>query len=827
MKKLSLFILLLSLINSLNAQIKVWPGGTISVGTVTNAPASPDRALFWGPLNIKQSNYAQILLTLDANNQGINSKTLVTNIKNFLTKNYVLRLGVNDVFYVQGKGHIYGRSLYLWSDSTLKTQITTLDSALYKVSQLRGVSYKYKNDISDTSVYGGVNAKKYIGLIAQEVNAVIPEAVDTSDSLMAVNYPNLIGLLIESTKELNNKVNDLWKMDAVGNVYQDSVNVGIGTATPTHSLDAVGTVLLNHSGYQLLLDDSLFGSPTLTGGVIAYNDTANHTFFANGVITADGNSLAVLTANNSTDGIESNVLANSGGAYVSSKNASATSAVEVTPGAANISNRDSLGKLNTSAYASPTEVGLINADEDGGNEKYLRINNDDLQYYDVHHGRVITADSGRVVIGAANKYAKLTVINGDTAAFTNMSGLGPMLWTGGNNAEIGIASISSNKPDTTNNYTIGTLSLVLNEDEAVTYQDNVVGIGMMSTANVTWGYNYGIYGEARSADEVNGYGIGVVGTSYGTGHYNVGGKFTADSYADSTISYGVWGVADAGAGHYAGYFSGDVMTSGAYYTASDPSIKTNIRTYTGNAIAGLNALNISTYEFNGEMRKSHNLPAGQQLGVMANEVEKYWPWLVKNSGHIILNGKKDIDAKGIAANQFKVVNYTGLIPVIIKGMQQLNAKQDSLQAALNTTGVAKVDSLQKVITAMQTENELLKKDVAEIKGMLTKFGDDLQYCCFNQQNNITPNNDKSMLEQNTPNPFNENTTIRYYITQASGNAIIRITNLNGVVVNTFKIQAKGAGQILISGSSLAAGTYVYELIVDGKQIDSKRMVLTY
>lgn len=213
---------------------------------------------------------------------------------------------------------------------------------------------------------------------------------------------------------------------------------------------------------------------------------------------------------------------------------------------------------------------------------------------------------------------------------------------------------------------------------------------------------------------------------------------------------------------------------------------------------------------------------------MANEVEKYWPWLVKNSGHIALTGKKDIDAKGIAANQFKVVNYTGLIPVIIKGMQQLNAKQDSLQATLINTGAAKVDSLQRVITAMQTENELLKKDVAEIKGMLTTFGNDLQYCCFNQQNNTnTPANDKSMLEQNNPNPFTENTTIRYYIAQTSGNAIIRITNLNGVVVNTFKIQAKGAGQILLSGSSLTAGTYIYELIVDGKQIDSKRMVLTY
>lgn len=611
MKKLSLLSLLFTAI-TLNAQIKIWPGGDVSVGTTTVAPANNDRTLFWGPVNIIQSNYDQTLLRIDANNEPGDAFPVIINQKLGWVKNYVACQNGSHNFWVYGKGTIWGKGLRLFSDSTLKTQISNVDSGLYKVMQMRGVYFKYKSEVNDTidTLLTGANAPLYMGLIAQELRNVEPRLVDTTGGKMGVDYTGLSALLIESIKDLNNKVNDLWKMDAVGNVYQDSVKVGIGTAMPTHSLDAIGTVLLNHSGYQFLLDDSLFGSPSLTGGIIAYNDTANHTFFANGVITADGNSLAVMTANNSTDGIESNVLANGGGAYVSSKNVSATSAVEVTPGAANISSRDSLGKLNTSAYASPTEVGFINADEDGGNEKYLRINDNNLLYYDAPHGRVITADSGRVVIGAANKYAKLTVINGDTAAFTNVSGLGPMLWSGGNHAEIGIASVSSNKPDTANNYTIGTLSLVLNEDEAVTYQDNVVGIGMMSTANVTWGYNYGVYGEARSADEDNGYGVGVIGTSYGTGHYNVGGKFTADSYADSTISYGVWGVADAGTGHYAGYFSGDVMASGAYYTASDPSIKTNIRTYTGNAIAGLNALNISTYEFNPEMRKSHNLPAG-------------------------------------------------------------------------------------------------------------------------------------------------------------------------------------------------------------------------
>jgi hypothetical protein len=46
-----------------------------------------------------------------------------------------------------------------------------------------------------------------------------------------------------------------------------------------------------------------------------------------------------------------------------------------------------------------------------------------------------------------------------------------------------------------------------------------------------------------------------------------------------------------------------------------------------------------------------------------------------------------------------------------------------------------------------------------------------------------------------------------------------------VQLKQFDLQGKGFGQVLISGGSFAAGTYVYTLTVDGRQVDSKRMVL--
>jgi hypothetical protein len=87
------------------------------------------------------------------------------------------------------------------SDGRLKENITTVDSALDKVLQLRGVYYNW---IIDTE------QQKHIGLIAQETAAVCPEVVNYHDETdtYSVNYSELSGLFVESTKELNQKLMD-------------------------------------------------------------------------------------------------------------------------------------------------------------------------------------------------------------------------------------------------------------------------------------------------------------------------------------------------------------------------------------------------------------------------------------------------------------------------------------------------------------------------------------------------------------------------------------------------------------------------------------------
>lgn len=84
-----------------------------------------------------------------------------------------------------------------FSDEKLKDNIEVIQDALYKVTQLKGVTYTRK-DIEGNP--------KQTGIIAQDVQKVLPEAVQDNDGTLSVAYGNLVGLLIESIKELNFKI---------------------------------------------------------------------------------------------------------------------------------------------------------------------------------------------------------------------------------------------------------------------------------------------------------------------------------------------------------------------------------------------------------------------------------------------------------------------------------------------------------------------------------------------------------------------------------------------------------------------------------------------
>jgi hypothetical protein len=89
--------------------------------------------------------------------------------------------------------------------------------------------------------------------------------------------------------------------------------------------------------------------------------------------------------------------------------------------------------------------------------------------------------------------------------------------------------------------------------------------------------------------------------------------------------------------------------------------------------------------------------------------------------------------------------------------------------------------------------------------------------------NKTP---QAKLYRNIPNPFTESTRIEYFLPNTTGEASLYIYDMQGSQVKNFHISAYGEGSITIQGGSLQPGMYMYTLIANGREVDTKRMILT-
>tara|TARA_B110000977_G_scaffold199432_1_gene286809 strand:- start:9584 stop:11203 length:1620 start_codon:yes stop_codon:yes gene_type:complete len=83
-----------------------------------------------------------------------------------------------------------------YSDERLKTNIETIPNALEKVNLLRGVTFNK-------------DGERGLGVIAQEVEKILPEVVIEGEEYKSVAYGNIVGVLIEAIKELTKEVEDL------------------------------------------------------------------------------------------------------------------------------------------------------------------------------------------------------------------------------------------------------------------------------------------------------------------------------------------------------------------------------------------------------------------------------------------------------------------------------------------------------------------------------------------------------------------------------------------------------------------------------------------
>lgn len=96
---------------------------------------------------------------------------------------------------------------------------------------------------------------------------------------------------------------------------------------------------------------------------------------------------------------------------------------------------------------------------------------------------------------------------------------------------------------------------------------------------------------------------------------------------------------------------------------------------------------------------------------------------------------------------------------------------------------------------------------------------------FNQADINKLNNGPS-LQQNEPNPFDNSTTISYFLPDSGQSAILRITAIDGSILETIPIEQKGNGRVRINSIRYMEGVYFYSLVIDDLVVETKRMVLT-
>ena len=100
-----------------------------------------------------------------------------------------------------GTNLVVGGTVTASSDIKLKENIEVINNALEKVGQIRGVTFT-RNDLDDKE-------QRHAGVIAQEIEKVLPEVVIENNGIKSVAYGNLVGLLIEAIKEQQTQINNL------------------------------------------------------------------------------------------------------------------------------------------------------------------------------------------------------------------------------------------------------------------------------------------------------------------------------------------------------------------------------------------------------------------------------------------------------------------------------------------------------------------------------------------------------------------------------------------------------------------------------------------
>lgn len=309
---------------------------------------------------------------------------------------------------------------------------------------------------------------------------------------------------------------------------------------------------------------------------------------------------------------------------------------------------------------------------------------------------------------------------------------------------------------------------------------------------------YGIFASSwpsTQSNNVMSWGIyGQAGNGYSGLNYGVLGVFGG---ATGCHGAGIYGASRGGGiissqGNYAGFFNGDVksnatMYANAFTLNSDTRLKKNIISLTSSSSDKILQLNAVQYQYKSreELMSDGTIPTDTAKAAEDNNINKiHFGYIAQDLQQIFPELVYEGD------DGFLAVDYVGLIPLMIEAIKEQNATITDLQKQINNCCI--------------------------LGSSLKTTGQDTN----------SNNNDNAVLYQNIPNPFNTTTTINYYLNIKTTQASIYVFNMQGTLLKSYEISKTGKGSIIINGGELTAGMYMYSLFANGKEIDTKRMILT-
>ncbi len=348
----------------------------------------------------------------------------------------------------------------------------------------------------------------------------------------------------------------------------------------------------------------------------------------------------------------------------------------------------------------------------------------------------------------------------------------------------------------------------------------------------------------------NNYGSNSTAMGYQSFYYNTGSENTAVGYwAGLTNTTGTSNTflgsrADAFAGNYTnataiGYgaivtgsnrvqlgnsaTSGGVFTFTGLYQTSDGRFKTNV-TENVKGLEFIKKLRPVTYNMDTKIFDDfivQNMPdsaktmhqAGMDFtsasaiihsGFIAQEVEQA-AQQVGYSSSIVHTPSNSADPYALS--------YAEIVVPLVKAVQELS-KNDSIKDAKLEAIQNKIDQLDAVINsccAIHTNKSVQQNNSNPESSVNSK---DIE---LSNKNII-------VLNQNIPNPFQDQTIINYYLPDNFTHAQIIFLEESGKLIKTVELTEKGNGQLNVFGNDLTSGIYTYSLIVDGQTIETKKMV---